>query len=84
MKVLIAIGMVIIFISVFFMMFIFDCLIRQETTCFISTENCDKCSFGVSFVVGVFMIALFGIIDAVTLYLIFVNAIQRRAYRPLG
>lgn len=83
MKILIAVGMVIIFISVFFMMFTFNTLMGQGVGECLFGGICGQGS-GYSLVFGILIIATFGVVDAFTIYLIFVNAIKRRPVRPLG
>ncbi|MEM7815666.1 MAG: hypothetical protein QXN71_00935 [Candidatus Aenigmatarchaeota archaeon] len=72
MKVIIAIGMVIIFISTFFMLFIFDTVIRRHISCISSIESgdCNLRETGTSLIIGIAFIAMFLIIDSAVLYLI--------------
>lgn len=83
MKVLIAVGMVIIFISVFFMLFIFDSLVKQGGACVFGFGECATNNPGFSLVFGIILIAFFVVVDAVAIYLVFVNAIKAPTYRAL-
>ena len=73
MKVLIFTGMVIVFISVFFILFIFDVLVRAQIPCVIKpfSDICTMNKNGMALVVGLTIIALFFLVDIVTVWLIF-------------
>jgi hypothetical protein len=72
MKILIVIGMVIIFISVFFILFIFDTVIKKQITCMQVMEGagCNVKEMGQSLVIGIALIAMFLIVDSGVLYMI--------------
>jgi uncharacterized membrane protein len=72
MKILIVIGMVIIFISAFFIMFIFDTVVKNQIRCMSGLEEgrCDLKSSASSLVLGMALIAMFLIVDSGVLYLI--------------
>jgi len=72
MKVLIAVSMVIIFISAFFTFFIFDTVIKTEIECISGIENqvCDEQNFSLSFIFGLFMIGVFVLIDIIVVYIV--------------
>lgn len=76
MKILILIGMIIVFISAFFMFFIFDTSIRSRIICF--TQSDIQCGAGWlgTVLTGAFMIAMFLIIDIITVYIIFTTALH--------
>jgi hypothetical protein len=71
MKVLILIGMLIIFISAFFSFFIFDTLIRDNINCGLQGgEGCDGSGTGLPLMFGLMMIVFFIIIDILVVYVI--------------
>jgi len=72
MKILIFIGMVIIFISVFFILFIFDTVVKDQVRCMAGFEanSCNLQESGKSLIIGVALIAMFLIIDGGVLYMI--------------
>jgi hypothetical protein len=75
MKILIAIGMLIIFISAFFILLTADSIFREAFEC---TEEAGQsiCTFrglGPTRALGVFIIAFFVMIDILTVYLIVTN-----------
>jgi len=72
MKIVIIIGMVIIFISSFFMLLIFDRVIKDQIRCMAGLEaaSCDYSQTGKSLVMGIALIAMFLIIDSGVLYII--------------
>jgi hypothetical protein len=70
MKILISIGMIIFFISAFFMFFIFDTSIRSQITCFTNPDaKCGAREIGI-FTTGLLMIGLFLIVDIIAAYII--------------
>ena len=72
MKLLILIGMVIIFISAFFTLFIFDTVIKSNLRC-LADSDAEGCNDGVTstpVVFGFVMIAFFIVIDALVIYVI--------------
>jgi hypothetical protein len=72
MKILIFIGMVIIFISAFFILFIFDTVVKKQVKCVSGLEEggCDMKATTSSLVIGIALIAMFLIIDSGVLYMI--------------
>lgn len=72
MKILIFIGMVIIFISVFFILFIFDAAIKEQVKCMAGFESnsCDLKEAAQSLIIGLAFIAMFLIVDSGVLYMI--------------
>lgn len=72
MKILIAIGMVIIFISAFFILFILDGLMKNQLKCAVGMEasSCDQREAGKAIIIGLAFIAMFLIIDGGVLYMI--------------
>ncbi|RLJ10114.1 MAG: hypothetical protein DRP15_01100 [Candidatus Aenigmatarchaeota archaeon] len=69
MKILITTGMVIIFISAFFMFFIFDVAIKNQIGCILQeSPSCGES--GVLLVFGLSFIVLFLAVDFITVYLI--------------
>jgi hypothetical protein len=73
MKIIITIGMVIIFISAFFMLFIFDTVVKDHMKCMLGIEDaaCSLKDTGTSLAIGLSLITIFLIIDSVVLYIIF-------------
>ena len=73
MKIIITIGMVIIFISAFFMLFIFDTVIKDHVKCMVGMEDgmCSLRDTGTSLAIGLSLITIFLIIDGAVLYIIF-------------
>ena len=72
MRILIVIGMVIIFISVFFILFIFDSIVREQVKCMAGFEEqaCDLREAGKNLVLGLALISMFLIVDGGVLYMI--------------
>jgi len=72
MRILITIGMVIIFISVFFILLIFDSVVKEQVKCMAGFENqaCDLRETGKSLVIGLALISMFLIVDGGVLYMI--------------
>ena len=72
MRILILIGMVIIFISIFFILFIFDSVVKEQVKCMAGFESssCDLQESGKSLIVGLALIAMFLIVDSGVLYMI--------------
>lgn len=79
MKVLIFTGMVIVFISVFFMLFIFDVLVSQNIPCLANPTSpaCNTGNSGMSLVIGLTTITLFAFIDIITIWLIFKTLFEK-------
>ena len=70
MKILIVIGMIIVFISAFFLFFIFDTSIRPQLTCMMDNEiECEDAGFA-GLIIGMLMIGMFIVIDIITVYII--------------
>jgi len=72
MRILIIIGMVIIFISAFFIIFIFDSVVKDQVRCMagFETYSCDVREASKTLVIGLAFIAMFLIIDGGVLYMI--------------
>ncbi len=71
MKVLILIGMVIVFISAFFSFFVFNTVIREGIKCVFSAgESCSGSVTGGVVIFGFAVIAFFIAIDALVVYII--------------
>jgi len=72
MKLLIFVSMVIIFISCFFMFFIFDTMIMTHIECLSDLESsaCNLPGMATSFMVGIFMIAMFVLVDILVIYIL--------------
>jgi hypothetical protein len=72
MKILIIIGMVIIFISAFFILFIFDTVVKRQVVCMqtIEQSTCNVKEMGQSLILGISLIAMFLIVDSGILYMI--------------
>jgi hypothetical protein len=65
-------GMVIIFISIFFILFIFDSVVREQVKCMAGFEanSCNLQESGKSMIIGLALIAMFLIVDSGVLYMI--------------
>lgn len=74
MKILILIGMVIVFISVFFMFFIFDTSVGGQIICFTNSEVACGAEEMDAFITGLLMIGMFIIVDIITIYIIATTA----------
>ena len=70
MKILILIGMVIVFISVFFMFFIYDTSIKNNLACFTDEDVTCGQEVASGVIMGAFMILMFIVIDIITIYII--------------
>jgi len=72
MKILIILGMVIIFISAFFILFIFDSVVKDQVKCMtgFETNSCDVREASKTLLVGITLMAMFLIIDGGVLYMI--------------
>ncbi len=72
MKILIFIGMVIIFISAFFIIYIFESVVVKDIECMAGLElgACDLRDTTTSFVAAMALIAMFLIVDSAVMYLI--------------
>jgi len=72
MRILIVMGMVIIFISIFFILFIFDSVVREQVKCMAGFEanSCNLQESGKSMIIGLALIAMFLIVDSGVLYMI--------------
>ena len=71
MKVLILIGMLIIFISAFFSFFIFDTVIKDNIRCgFYGGDDCNGDDTGAPLIFGFTMIMFFVIIDVLVVYIV--------------
>lgn len=76
MKTLIFTGMVIIFVSVFFMLGIFDALVKSNVQCIneLGSMRCNLKEFGFSFILGLLLIGMFFMIDVAVVYLLVSSA----------
>jgi len=72
MKILIFIGMVIIFISAFFIIYIFESVVIKDIECMAGLEQgmCDLRETTSTFVVAMVLVAMFLIVDSAVIYLI--------------
>ena len=72
MKILIVTGMVIIFISAFFILFIFDTVMKRQVVCLQAMEQaaCNMKEAGQSLILGISLIAMFLVVDSGVLYMI--------------
>ncbi len=87
MRLLIAIGMVIIFISAFFILLTVDSIIKSDLKCVPGEEGKIVCSLdemGFTFIIKTIMIALFILIDIVAVYFIVTNAMPGVYYLKRG
>jgi hypothetical protein len=72
MKILIFIGMVIIFISAFFILFIFDTIVSEQLRCLSGLESgsCNVQESAKALILGITLIVMFLIIDGGVIYII--------------
>jgi hypothetical protein len=80
---LIAIGMVIIFVSAFFIVFTVDSIIKSDLNCVPGEGGKTVCNIddmGFVFIIKTIMIGFFILIDIVTVYLIITNAMPGTYY----
>ncbi|HJW96660.1 MAG TPA: hypothetical protein VJ485_00685 [archaeon] len=72
MRILIVLGMIVIFISVFFILFIFDTIVKEQIKCMAGFETgaCDLKESAQGLIIGLAFIAMFLIIDSGVLYII--------------
>jgi hypothetical protein len=84
MKLLLFCGMAIVFISVFFMLSIFDGLVKKNVECTRNLESlqCKLRDFGFSFVTGLALIGMFCLVDAAVVYLIARSLLPGASYYP--
>jgi hypothetical protein len=70
MRIAVFAGLLIVFISIFFILFIMSVAIRPSMECiFTVTDSCDYGKAGSSFAVGLSFIAFFVLIDIIVFYL---------------
>ncbi len=87
MRVLISIGMVIIFISAFFIMFTIDSIVRNDLNCLAGEEGKTVCNLenvGFAFIVKMIVIGVFILLDIVAVYLIVTNVMPGVYYLRRG
>jgi hypothetical protein len=87
MRLLISIGMVIIFISAFFIIFTVDSIIRNDLNCLAGEEGkivCNLENVGFTFIVKTVVIGFFILLDIVAVYLIVTNAMPGVYYLRRG
>lgn len=78
MRLLITIGMVIIFISAFFIMFTVDSIVKGDMKCVTGNDGKTVCTIenvGFGFIIKTLVIGFFILVDIFTVYLILTNAI---------
>jgi hypothetical protein len=83
MRLLISIGMVIVFISAFFVIFTVDSIIRNDLSCEATAEGKTVCtleSMGFAFLLKAAIILVFILIDVFAVYLIVTNVIPHGTY----
>lgn len=69
---MIVIGMIVVFISVFFVIFTYDNLIKDYVDCTSGKEICDS-SVNMAFGIGLFIIISFLIVDGGVVYILMSN-----------
>jgi hypothetical protein len=87
MRMLITIGMVVIFISVFFIMLTIDSVIKNDMNCLASGEGktvCNLDNMGFAFIIKMIVVGFFILIDIVTVYLIVTNVMPHGTYYMRG
>ena len=83
MKLLITIGMVVIFISAFFIMFTLDSVFRNDMNCLAGEEGKTVCNLediGLAFIIKMIVVGFFILIDIVAVYMIVTNAMPQGTY----
>ena len=83
MRLLISIGMVIIFVSAFFIMFTIDSLVKNDLNCVIGKSGKTLCNFsdvGFGFLIKLIVVAFFILIDILTVYMIATNVMPRGTF----
>lgn len=70
MKILIVIGMIIVFISAFFILFIFETSVRNNVLCFTDSDVTCGAEVVGTMITGLLMIGMFILVDAITVYII--------------
>lgn len=76
MKILISLGVLIIFISVFFVLFTVDGIVNRACTPLNGGFECSIGDIGSEMLVGTVIILMFILIDMATIYLIFTNVMR--------
>lgn len=87
MRLLITIGMIVIFISAFFIMFTIDSIIKADMNCVPGQDGkmvCNLEGMGTAFIFKVTMIGLFITISVVTVYFVITNAMPGVYYAKSG
>ncbi len=83
MRLLISIGMVIIFISAFFIMFTIDSIVRDDLNCIMGESGKTLCNFsdiGFGFLIKIIVVAFFILVDIFAVYLIATNAMPHGTF----
>jgi len=83
MRLLIAIGMVIIFVSAFFIMFTIDSIVKNDLNCLAGEGGktvCNLENMGFAFIIKTLVIGFFILVDIVAVYLIVTNVMPQSAY----
>lgn len=83
MRLLVAVGMLIVFISAIFILFIFDVMVRGQISCLYEQglTKCNVAEMSFGFIIGLVIIAVFVLIDIAALYLIF-DSLFKPVERP--
>jgi hypothetical protein len=87
MRLLISIGMVIIFVSAFFIIFTVDSIIKNDLNCLAGEGGktvCNLENIGFSFIIKTVVIGFFILVDIVAVYLIVTNAMPGVYYLKRG
>lgn len=87
MRLLISIGMVIIFVSAFFIMFTVDSIIKNDLNCLAGEDGKTVCNLenvGFAFIIKTVVIGFFILLDIVAVYLIVTNAMPGVYYLRRG
>ncbi|MCD6591222.1 MAG: hypothetical protein J7K72_04600 [Candidatus Aenigmarchaeota archaeon] len=70
MKLVLLIGMLVIFISCFFIFFTFDSMIRTKLVCTIgSTYECNVKELNMTIIIGILIVGMFLFIDTLVVYI---------------
>ena len=71
MRLLIVITVVIIFVSALFILFIYDTVLKDQVDCLAGVkDDCDFAEMSTAFLVGVFMISVFILVDILVIYIV--------------
>lgn len=83
MRLLITIGMIVIFISAFFIIFTIDSIVKNDLNCLTGESGKTVCNLddvGMSFIIKTMVIGFFILLSIVSVYLIMTNVMPQTAF----